>query len=284
LPQFVRPSKVSGIIFAMAQILQSKNLATKFQILLEIAASQPNIQQKNIAGKLNITPQAVSEYVKDLISDGWLASQGRSRYQVTKEGVDWILKMARQLQSYCSFVNKVVSDISVSTAIAADNLSSGQSVSLYMKDGLLFASNKLARGAAKGIAAFEAKKGEDVGISQIEGVIELKMGEVIICKVPNVREGGSRNVDLARLKEELDKGRLVGAIGNEALITLKSIGAKPDYRYGVKEAMVEAVSCGQSFLVVCTEDVASEAVRGLEEENLEYKIVDLILNKQSIET
>jgi len=96
----------------MAQILQSKNLATKFQILLEIAASQSNIQQKNIAEKLNITPQAVSEYVKELISDGWLASQGRSRYKVTKEGVDWILQMARQLQSYCSFVNKVVSDIS----------------------------------------------------------------------------------------------------------------------------------------------------------------------------
>jgi len=48
--------------------------------------------------------------------------------------------------------------------------------------------------------------------------------------------------------------------------------------------MVEAASCGQSFLVVCTEDVASEAVRGLDEENLEYKIVDLIRNKQSIET
>ena len=284
MPQFVRPSKVSGIIFTMVQILQSKNLATKFQILLEIAASQPNIQQKNIAGKLNISPRAVSEYVKELISDGWLASQGRSRYQVTKEGVDWILKMARQLQSYCSFVNKVVSDISVSTSIASDDLSSGQPVSLYMKDGLLFASNKLARGAAKGIAVFDARKGEDVGISQIEGVIEMEMGEVIICKVPDVREGGSRNVDLARLKEELDKGRLVGTIGNEALVTLKSMGVKPDYRYGVKEAMVEAASCGQSFLVVSTEDAASEIVRRLEEENLEYKVVDLAQNRRSTST
>lgn len=282
MPRFVRPLKVSGIIFNMAQILRSKNLATKFQILLEIAASQPNIQQKNIAGKLNISPQAISEYVKELISDGWLASQGRSRYQVTKEGVDWILKMARQLQSYSSFVNKVVSDISVSTAIAADNLSSGQSVSLYMKDGLLFASNKLARGAATGIAVFDAKKGGDVGISQIEGVIELEMGEVIICKVPDVREGGSRNVDFARLKEELDKGKLVGAIGNESLVTLKSTGKKPDYRYGVKEAMVEAASCGQSFLVVSTEDAASEIVRRLEEEKLEYKIVDLVQNKRPV--
>ena len=49
----------------MAEVLRSKNLATKFQILLEVAANQPNIQQKDIAGKLNITPQAVSGYVKD---------------------------------------------------------------------------------------------------------------------------------------------------------------------------------------------------------------------------
>ncbi|GAI44714.1 unnamed protein product [marine sediment metagenome] len=124
----------------MAQILRSKNLATKFQILLEVAANQPNIQQKDIALKLNITSQAVSEYVKELIKDGWLSSQGRSRYKVTREGVDWILKMARQLQSYSSFVSKVVSDISVSTAIAEGDLSGGQPVSLCMKDGLLFAS------------------------------------------------------------------------------------------------------------------------------------------------
>jgi len=84
------------------------------------------------------------------------------------------------------------------------------------------------------------------------------------------------------LKEELDKGRLVGAIGNEALVTLKNVGKKPDYRYGVKKAMVEAASCGQSFLVVCTEDVASEIVHRLEEEKLEYKIVDLTQNKRPV--
>jgi len=62
------------------------------------------------------------------------------------------------------------------------------------------------------------------------------------------------------------------------------MGVKPDYRYGVKEAMMEAASCGQSFLVVCAEDAASEAVRGLEEENLKYKVVDLARNKRSIST
>ena len=265
----------------MAQILQSKNLATKFQILLEIAASQPNILQKNIARRLNITPQAVSEYVRELIGDGWLASEGRSRYKVTTEGVDWILKMSRQLQSYCSFVNKVVSDIAVSTAIAGDDLSPGQPVSLYMREGLLFASARLRRGGAKGIAASGAKKGGDVGVSQVEGVLELKAGEIVVCRVPGVQEGGSGKTDLGRLKKKVGKGRLVGAVGSEAMVALKGIGVTPDYRYGVREAVVEAASCGQPFVVVCTDDAALEVVRRLEEENLEYRMVDLARERTS---
>jgi len=259
----------------MAQILRSKNLATKFQILLEIAANQPNIQQRDIAKRLGITSQAVSEYIKELIADDWLSSQGRSRYRVTREGVDWILRMARQLQSYSAFVSKAISDISISTAIADDDLSMGQPASLYMKNGLLFASGVVSGEGAKGIAVSEAKQGEDVGISNIEGVIRLETGKVTIAKVPNVPRGGFRNTDLVQLKREISEGMLVGVIGIEALVALKQIGIKPDYLYGVKEAAIEAAYCGLPFLVVCAEDEVSALAQRLEEENLGYKIVDL---------
>jgi len=265
----------------MVQILQSKNLATKFQMLLEIAANQPNIQQKDIAKKLNITSQAVSEYVKELITDGWLSSQGRSRYRVTREGVDWILRMARQLQSYSSFVGKVVADISISTAIADSDLSVGQPVSLHMKEGLLFASNIVSNEGARGVAVSEAKKGEDVGVSNVEGVIKLKTGRVTIGKVPNVQSGGSRNTDLARLKEEVGEEVLVGAIGAEALVVLKQVDIKPDCLYGVREAAIEAAYSGLPFLVICAEEGVSTLVQRLEEEGLDYRIIDLEAGKKS---
>ncbi len=265
----------------MAQILRSKNLATKFQIMLEIAAKQPNIQQKDIAKKLDITSQAVSEYVKDLIKDGWLSSQGRSSYRVTREGVDWILRMARQLHSYSSFVGKIVSDIATSTAIADDHLSPGQPVSLHMKDGLLFASSIISDKGAKGTALSEAKKGEDVGVCNIEGVIKLETGKVTVAQVPSVQEGGSRNTDLTKLKQEIDRAKIVGAIGVESLVALNSLGIKPDYAYGVKEAAIEAAYCGLPFLVVCAEDGVSALKQRLEEENLGYEIVDLRKDKES---
>ena len=266
---------VSDIMVNMAQILKSKNLATKFQIMVEIAAHQPNIQQKDIAPRLGITSQAVSEYVKELIKDGWLSSEGRSRYRVTREGVDWILQMSRQLHSYAWFVSKVVADISTSAAIADRDLSAGQRVSLYMKDGLLLASDVVSDAGAKGIAVTEAKKGQDVGIRSIEGVIKLEPAKLTVGKVPDVQDGGSRSADLARLEREVKEARLVGALGTEALVALMQLDVKPDYVHGVREAAIEAVYCGLSFLVVCSEDKVSILVQRFDEENLHYDIVDL---------
>jgi putative transcriptional regulator len=262
----------------VAQILKSKNLATKFQIMVEIAAHQPNIQQKDIAPRLGITSQAVSEYVKELIKDGWLSSEGRSRYKVTKEGVDWILQMSRQLHSYAWFVSKAVADISTTTAIADNDLSVGQPASLYMKDGLLFASDVISGKGARGTAITEAKKGQDVGIGNVEGVIKLEPAEVMIGKVPNVQDGGSRSTDLARLEKEIKEARLVGAMGMEALVALRQIGVKPDYVHGVREAAIEAAYCGLPSLVVCSEDKVSILVQRLEEEDLGYQVIDLRQN------
>jgi len=262
----------------MAQILKSKNLATKFQIMVEIAAHQPNIQQKDIAPRLGITSQAVSEYIRELIKAGWLSSEGRSRYKVTREGVDWILQMSRQLHSYAWVVSKVVADISTTTAIADSDLSVGQAASLYMKDGLLFASEVIGGKGAKGIAVTEAKKGQDVGVGNVEGVIKLEPAEVIIVKVPNVQDGGSMSTNLSRLKKEIKEARLVGVLGTEALVALTQIGIKPDYVHGVREAAIEAAYCGLPFIVVCSEDKVSFLVQRLEEENLGYQIIDLRKN------
>jgi len=259
----------------MAQILKSKNLATKFQIMVEIAAHQPNIQQKDIAPRLGITSQAVSEYIRELLKDGWLSSEGRSQYKVTKEGVDWILQMSRQLHSYAWVVSKVVADISTTTAIADSDLSAGQPSSLYMKDGLLFASKVMSDKGAKGIAVTEAERGQDVGIGNVEGVIKLEPAKLTIGKIPNVQDGGSRSTDLVRLKGAVKEATLLGVIGTEALIALRQIGVKPDYVHGVREAAIEAVYCGLSFLVVCSEDKVSFLLQRLEEENLDYEIVDL---------
>ncbi len=263
----------------VVDILKSKNLTSKFQILLEIAANQPTIHQKEIAKNLEITSQAVSEYIKELICDGWLSSTGRSKYKVTREGVDWILRMARQLQTYTMFVNKIVADLSVSTAIAVDDLGSGQLVSLYMKDGLLFASDIASDKGARGITASKAKKGEDIGISNVEGVISLGVGSVTIFKIPGIRNGGSRNTDISVLKSRMSQSNLVGALGIESIVVLKQAGIDPDYLYGVKEAVVEMACHGLAVSVVCADYAISALEERLKEDGVGYEITDLEVDK-----
>lgn len=43
----------------MVEILRNKNVATRFQILVEIAAMQPTIQQKDIARRLDVIGNAI---------------------------------------------------------------------------------------------------------------------------------------------------------------------------------------------------------------------------------
>ena len=131
----------------MVEILRNKNLATKFQILVEIANNGPNIQQRDIAKKLGVTPQAISAYIGQLVKEGLLASDGRSRYRVTTEGVNWVIKVLRELRSYSTFIEQAITNISVCTAVADGNLLKGQAVGLEMKEGLLFATEAVGEGA-----------------------------------------------------------------------------------------------------------------------------------------
>jgi putative transcriptional regulator len=262
------------VLQGMTRILQDKATATKLQILIEIAAGQPDIQQKDIAKKLDITPQWVSEYVLKFVEEGLVTSEGRSKYRVTAEGVDWILKLLREMRDYFDSAERVVRNITVSAAIAGSDLAKGQAVGLVMRNGTLIASN-YSEQSAKGIAVTDAGEGQDVGISNIEGIIELEPGKVIILKIPGVQRGGFRKVDLVRLGKEISGEAIIGAIGVEALIALKQAGAKPTYTYGAKEAIVEAAQSGLSSVVVCVDDEIPELLRVLGEKHLGYQLMEL---------
>ena len=109
----------------MVEILRNKNLTTRFQILVEIANSGPNVQQRDIAERMGVTPQAVSDYITRLIKEGMLSSEGRSYYTVTSRGVNWIIKALRELHTYNDFVRRAVNNISVCAAMAESDLTWG---------------------------------------------------------------------------------------------------------------------------------------------------------------
>ena len=260
----------------MANVLQSKRESSRFQILVEIAAHQPNLRQKEVAESLGVTPQAISEYIKELVADGLVTTDGRMRYSITKEGVEWLLESAAELKRYARVVmEEIISHVSVWTALAETDLVEGERVSLEMKSGLLYADKK--EGVeASGVVIGDAKMGEDVGVSDLRGLISLDEGRITLCKVPRVQMGGSRKVDLNLLERELT-GKMVGCLGIEALVALRKVGREPDVIFGAKEFAVEAAYHGISSLIVSVDEQIPGLLTRLESEGLKYELIDLAL-------
>jgi putative transcriptional regulator len=254
-------------------ILRSKKEITKFQILVEIAGHQPDVMQKEIAQRIGITPQAVSEYIKDLVLEGYLFSDGRMRYRITKNGVEWVLERAIELKKYARFVMEdIVSHVSVATAIARGKFKKGDAVSLMMENGLLYAGKD---GDVTGITTSDGEAGEDMGVTDLKGMISFPQVNITICKVPRVEKGGSRSVDLEVLKSKSIDKPYIAAIGVEALISLRKISIQPNILFGAKESVVEAAFHGLSSLVVSVDEEVPSLLNRLEAEGLNYEVVDL---------
>ena len=256
----------------MIEVLRNKNLTTRFQILVEIANSGPNIQQRDIANKLDITPQAVSDYIAQLIKDKMLTSEGRSSYKVTNEGVNWIIKALRELSSYNNFIQRAVTNISICAALAESDLEKNQKVGLKMKDGLLFASLNT-DSKATGITISKASSGEDVGITDIKGIVPLELGQVTIVRVPGIQRGGSRKVNIDILRDNLERNSFVTFLGLESFAALRKAGVE-FHQYGAAAAAIEAAISGLNALVVCVENETSDLIDRLEKEGIRYELID----------
>jgi len=197
------------------------------------------------------------------------------RYSITKQGVEWLLESAAELKRYARVVmEEIISHVSVWTAIAEEDLAEGERVSLEMRSGLLYA-NKKEGIEASGVVISDAGAGEDVGVSDLRGLISLEEGRILLCKVPRVQSGGSRRVDLKALSHQLARVKMVGCLGIEALVALRKVGREPDIIFGAKEFAVEAAYHGISSVIVSVDEQIPGLLTRLESEGLKYELIDL---------
>ena len=264
-----------GVKDPLYSILRSKREVSRLQILVEIAEHQPAVRQQEIAEKLGVTPQAISEYIRELVDEGMVSASGRGNYEVTKSGIEWVLANAESLESYARHIRRdIIQQVSVWTAIAAENLKAGDEVGVFMKDGFLYASKKPS--AATGAAVADAKKDEDVGVTRLNGIIDHHEGMVHVCKVPRIQRGGSRKVRREKLLEVAGTAGIVGAVGLEAYISLKAAGRKPDMFFGAREGVIEAAFHGIDCVIVVVDEEFTDFLKRLEGVGLSYVIHDLI--------
>jgi putative transcriptional regulator len=143
-----------------------------------------------------------------------------------------------------------------------------------MRDGLLYA-NKKEGIEANGITVSDSFAGEDVGVSDLKGLISLDVGRIVLCKVPRIQNGGSRNVDSELLRDKVSGSMMVSALGIEALVALRRAGREPDVIFGAKEAAVEAAYHGISSVIVSVDEQIPRILERLESEGLKYELFDI---------
>jgi putative transcriptional regulator len=257
-------------------ILRSKRETTRFQIMVEIASHQPAVRQQEIAEKLGVTPQAVSDYIRELVDNGMVYSYGRGRYEISKEGVEWVLKHSEALEAYAKHVNRdIIHKIAVWCAIADEDMSEGDTAGVYMKDGWLFATRTPQ--SANGYAVMDAKKGEDIGIARLDGIIDHTEGKIHVCKVPRVEKGGSRQIDLGKLDKISGKSSIIAAVGLEAYIALRKAGREPDMYFGAREGVIEAAFHGLESTILVVDNEFTDLLNRLEDAGISYAVHDLII-------
>ncbi|GGL61598.1 DUF7839 domain-containing protein [Halocalculus aciditolerans] len=259
----------------MVDALADKRTATRFRILAEIADRQPAVSQGEIADAVGVTTQAVSEYIRELTEDGLVEKEGRSRYRVTKEGVDWLLRTANDVRRYADHVTgDVLGNVHEDAAIATAAIEQGDTVSLVMRDGLLHATPG-GDAAATGVATTDADEGEDVGVTGFEGIIDLQPGSVTVFQIPPVRSGGSHAVDTADLASACADADLVVAAGVEAVVSLRKSDVEPSVVFAAGDVAADAAGRGLSVTVAATADAVGRVTDPLRDAGVSYEVTDL---------
>jgi putative transcriptional regulator len=263
--------KAKGNVFP--KILRSKGELTKFQILAEVLRSQPHVKQKDIGDALGITVQAVSKYFSRLEKEGFLeAGVRRANYKLTQKAHKKLEEYLADLESYVRTLRQELKIERIWPAIASHRIRAGETVNLEMREGVLYAVPFKNTSIASGKAISDAEPGEDVGLIDLRGQIRLEPGKVLIVELPSINEGGSRAVDIDKVRRLYNEFRphKIGVMGTVGRAVLNKLGVKAGIEFGISNASALAALRGLRVFVLAVGRMVSRIIDEIELTNVRY--------------
>lgn len=255
------------------QVLRDLRSFTKLLILVEIK-SQPRTKLRDLAHKLDITIQGVSEYLKLMIQDN-LILKFDGEYRLTQAGVEFLHKNMSDLKNFVDTNIKELDIINSCTAIAMEDLKKDDHVGLWMEKGELVA-KKIKKGKkpkSQGVILYSAMKGEEVAIVDLDGIVEFNYGTITILELPSILTGGSRTLDIKKVKNVLksikyDKIVISDVIGKNLFNKLR---IKPDIEFSAVPAAIEAALKGLNVVLAVATEMLANTISFIEEKNSKMK-------------
>lgn len=255
---------------AMLGRLRDRTAITRLLILAELQR-RPGATLSDVAQELGITVQAVSVHARALAVAGAL-QVSNGAYVATPKGLQSVHEGVRQLHEALAAVAEPLDVIQVTSALAASPIAAGQSVGLSMEDGDL-AARPSTSAPSRGKARNAAKPGEEVIVTELQGLVPLDPGALTLVSLPGPAEGGIAKVDRPGLRKLL-QGRSpakVGAHGTGARILARGLGkdgpGRLDFEYAADRAAFNAAERGLDVLLFVTRDRLAEVMEALERLN-----------------
>lgn len=256
--------------------LRSKSEITKFVILTEVFRNQPHVKQRDIGEALGITVQAVSKYFRKLIREGMLEPYtSKAQYKLTPKARKKLEEYILEIERYIGSLRRELKFERIYPAIASFKVKAGERVNIKLRDGVIYAVPfNEGNGKASGVAISDAEPGEDVGLVDVKGAVKMEIGKVIVVKLPNIKEGGSRTIDIEKVKalyEEVKPDR-IGVIGTVSRAILNKTGLKAHIEVGVSTASALAALRGLKVLVFAVGGMASRIIDEIERIKVRYNV------------
>jgi putative transcriptional regulator len=257
-------------------LLRDKGEFTKFQILLEVMRNQPHVKQRDISDKLGITIQAISKYFKQLTKEGLLeVGAERVDYRLTSKAIIKLHENTRALENYVTEVKRDLKIEHAWPAIATVPVKAGQEVGLTLKEGVMYTTKDESNNAeARGIALADAEAGEDLGLKELHGTFKMQRGKILIVKLPSIRKGGSRAVDLEKVKAYYDdfKPNRVGVMGAVGRAVLTKLDLKADIEFGISHSAAVAASRGLNVFVLVVGRMVNRMIQEVDQINMRSRV------------
>ena len=249
--------------------LRDKQVVTRTLLLLELATG-PYTTLAPLAKRLETTVQTVSEYLRAMVVEGLVAKR-QGVYRPTQAGVAYLQEKFSLIRSFVTDQMGRLAIVDTTVAVAGAPIAAGQQVGLFMDRGRLVA-HPGRSSPSSGIAIAAAPRGSEVGVRQLQGIVELMPAMLAVVALPTVHRGGSSSISIDRLREHLadvlvEPALRTYCLGPVAEAVAARLGCPVLTDGAVTVAAIEVAARGVPVLVLLEESQLAPLLHALEDRN-----------------